>query len=146
MLPASQLGAFGIGISAFIVIVSGHILSLHAVAGMVQRLPRGHLQGAAFIRDALFVLPVLALFVSLHLTTNLLWGVVIEAVGAVRTYRDAVFFSLENYTSLGLTRVQVDEIWRTLAPLISLSGVFCLGWSTAVLITLFSHVYWSRDA
>jgi hypothetical protein len=56
-------------------------------------------------------------------------------------YREGVYYSLENYTSLGLTRVDVDDHWRMLAPMISLSGVFCLSWSTAVLVSFLGHLY-----
>ena len=37
--------------------------------------------------------------------------------GVVPNYRNALYFSLENYTSLGLTRVNVDDRWRMLAPM-----------------------------
>ena len=32
-----------------------------------------------------------------------------------------------------------------LAPMISLSGVFCLSWSTAVLVSFFGHLYSLTD-
>ncbi len=65
----------------------------------------------------------------------------VVAYDVLPRYRDGVFYSLENYTSLGLTRITVDDHWRMLAPMISLSGVFCLSWSTAVLVSFFGHLY-----
>ena len=83
----------------------------------------------------------MALLFTLHLLTNFAWGFFLMAAGVLDGYRQCVFYSLENYSSLGLTRVDVGDKWRMLAPMISLSGVFCLGWSTAVLVSLFGHLY-----
>jgi hypothetical protein len=73
--------------------------------------------------------------------TNLAWGMFMYLKGVLPVYRECIFYSLENYTSLGLTRVNVDDQWRMLAPMISLSGVFCLSWSTAVLVSFFGQLY-----
>jgi len=77
----------------------------------------------------------------LHMATNFGWGVFMYVAGALSVYRECIFYSLENYTSLGLTRVNVDDHWRMLAPMISLSGVFCLSWSTAVLVSFVGQLY-----
>ena len=39
--------------------------------------------------------------------------------GVLPGYRESIFFSLENYTSLGLTRVNVPDHWRMLAPMMA---------------------------
>lgn len=141
MLPDAPWAAYGSAILAFLVVVPAHVIGLHVVAGMERRRPRGHLHFAVLRVEIPFVVRLVAALFAVHVATNLLWGVFVFAVGAVHHFRDAVFFAFENYTSLGLTTVEVDERWRTLAPLISLSGVFCLAWSTALLAALFNHVY-----
>lgn len=141
MLSDRQIEAFGYSIVAFLVIVSVHVLMLHGVAAIARRRPLGSMTGASAFGEAVFVIRVIVSLFSIQLVTNLLWGGFIYAMGVVPAYKNALFYSLENYTSLGLTRVQVDETWRALAPMISLSGVFCLGWSTAILVSVFGHVY-----
>lgn len=140
-LSDRQIEAFGFSIVAFLVIVSVHVLMLHRVAAIVRRRPPGSMTGASVFGEAAFVVRVIVSLFSIQFVTNVLWGGFIQAMGVVPAYKNALFYSLENYTSLGLTRVQVDETWRALAPLISLSGVFCLGWSTAILASVFGRLY-----
>jgi hypothetical protein len=141
MLSDIQIEAFALSILAFMAVVTAHIVLLHGFAAIVRRRPKGQLGRLGFLSDVVFVLQVIGVLFAITVVTNLLWGVFIHAIGVVPTFRNALFFSLENYTSLGLTRVAVDDRWRTLAPLISLSGIFCLSWTTAILTTVFSHVY-----
>ncbi|MFO1148110.1 MAG: hypothetical protein U1E62_07005 [Alsobacter sp.] len=144
MLGDAQIRAFLSSIAAFMVIVSVHVVLLHVMAALVRKRPIGSLLQATLLREIAFVVQVVVVLFGINLVTNLLWGSFIAVMGVVPTFRNALFYALENYTSLGLTRVQVDETWRTLAPLISLSGVFCLGWSTAILVSLFSQLYTSK--
>ena len=137
----TQLAATFLCVAAFLTIVPVHLVGLHGVATALRRWPSGHLARAPFVREALFVGVVMVLLFALHFLTNMLWGVFVQNFAGVGSYREALFYSFENYTSLGLTRVQVDERWRMLAPMISLSGVFCLGWSTAILINIFGRLY-----
>jgi hypothetical protein len=136
-----QLAASLLCVAAFLTIVPVHLVGLHGVATVLRRWPEGHLARAPFAREALFVGVVMVLLFVLHFLTNMLWGVFIQSFAGFESYRAALFYSFENYTSLGLTRVQVDERWRMLAPMISLSGVFCLAWSTAILVNTFSRLY-----
>lgn len=139
---AALLQAFGLSVTAFLVIVSCHLIAMHGAARLAKmRHAVTDLQSLPFHRTVVFILLVMTVLFSLHLLTNLAWALVIWGAGVLPGYRESIFFSLENYTSLGLTRVNVPDHWRMLAPMISLSGVFCLGWSTAMLITLFSHFY-----
>jgi hypothetical protein len=141
MLSDAQIDAFLASIAGFMVVVTVHVIVLHGLAALVRRRPVGVLSRQSFAADIAFVLQIVGSLFLISLATNMLWGAFIAMAGVVPNYRNALYFSLENYTSLGLTRVQVDDRWRTLAPMISLSGVFCLAWSTAILVTLFNHVY-----
>lgn len=136
------LEAFGLSIVAFMVVVALHLIGLHAAVRLFRsRIPVHDLSKLRFHHTVLVILAVMFLLFTLHLLTNFAWGAFIVWMGVLPHYRDGVYYSLENYTSLGLTRVTVDDHWRMLAPMISLSGVFCLSWSTAVLVSFFGHLY-----
>ncbi len=141
MLPDPQLEAFFEATLAFMGIVTVHVVLLHGIANLARRRPQGSLTRGAYAADIAFVLALIGSLFAINFISNLMWGTFIAFMDIVPTFRNALFYSLENYTSLGLTRVQVDDCWRTLAPLISLSGVFCLSYSTAILVTVFNHVY-----
>lgn len=136
------LQAFVLCSLAFVVIVPFNLVALHWGARFYRRRqPVGGLDARSFHHTIIFVVTVMLVLFAVHLMTNFAWGLFIYMFEVLPNYRDSVFFSLENYTSLGLTRVQVNEYWRMLAPMISLSGVFCLGWTTAVLVALFGRLY-----
>lgn len=135
------LRAFVLSVCAFLAIVPFNLVGLHWSARLYHRLSAGDLRSLKFQYAVLYILMVMLVLFILHLLTNFAWGLFGYLAGALPTYREGVFYSLENYTGLGLTRVQVPEKWRMLAPMISLSGVFCLGWSTAVLVGVFGPLY-----
>lgn len=136
------LESFGICIIAFMVIVALHLSGLHVCLREFRQ--RFRVRNAAtlpYYKTLSLILSAMMLLFTLHMLTNFAWGYFIEIMGATPNFREGVFYSLENYTGLGLTRVDVGDRWRMLAPMISLSGVFCLSWSTAVLVSFFGQIY-----
>lgn len=136
------LETFGLCIIAFMVNVALHLMGLHFCLREFRR--RFHFGDAAnrhFYQTMILILSAMMLLFALHMFTNVGWGYFIYQEGATPNFREGVYYSLENYTGLGLTRVDVADHWRMLAPMISLSGVFCLSWSTAVLVSFFGQIY-----
>lgn len=139
------LESFGLCILAFMVIVALHLMGLHlAIRLFRQNFRAATLHHLRYHQTVMIILSAMMLLFTLHLLTNFAWGLFMYMMGALDVYRECIFYSLENYTSLGLTRVNVDDRWRMLAPMISLSGVFCLSWSTAVLVGFFGQLYHVR--
>ena len=139
------LESFGLCILAFMVIVAFHLMSLHFAIRMFRKyVVVPDISRLRYHQTVVLILSAMMLLFSLHLLTNFGWGLFMYIAGALPSYRESIFSSLENYTSLGLTRVNVDDRWRMLAPMISLSGVFCLSWSTAVLVGFFGQLYHIR--
>ncbi|WP_421693910.1 hypothetical protein [Aestuariivirga sp.] len=133
---------FGLCVIAFLVIVALHLIGLHVGARFArQHRLAADLRILPFQYTVFLIVAVMALLFTLHLLTNFAWGLFMYMADVLKGYRQCVFYSLENYTSLGLTRVDVPPEWRMLAPMISLSGVFCLAWSTALLVSVFNRLY-----
>lgn len=133
---------FGLAIIAFMVIVALHLITLHNVVKLFKILfPKSDIGDVRMQHTILLILGVMFLLFSMHMLTNFAWGIFIVLMGVLPNYREGVYYSLENYTGLGLTRVEVADAWRMLAPMISLSGVFCLSWSTALLVSIFGRLY-----
>lgn len=136
------LESFGLCMVAFVVIVAFHLLGLHASIRLFRRnFDPSYIKSLRSYQTLFIILSAMMVMFALHMFTNFGWGLFMYVFGALTVYRECVFYSLENYTSLGLTRVNVDDRWRMLAPMISLSGVFCLSWSTAVLVSFFGQLY-----
>ena len=136
------LESFGLCILAFMVIVASHLMSLHFAIRMFRKyVVVPDISKLRYHQTVFLILSAMMLLFSLHMLTNFAWGLFMYIAGALSSYRESIFYSLENYTSLGLTLVNVDDRWRMLAPMISLSGVFCLSWSTAVLVSFVGQLY-----
>jgi hypothetical protein len=136
------LESFGLCILAFMVVVALHLVGLHfCLREFRKRFGALEIAKLRYHQTVAIILSAMMLLFILHMLTNFGWGWFISYEGATPIFREGVYYSLENYTSLGLTRVDVADHWRMLAPMISLSGVFCLSWSTAVLVSFFSQLY-----
>jgi len=136
------LESFGYCVLAFVVIVAFHLVGLHLAIRLFHKNFRvADINRLKYHQTNFLILSAMMLLFSLHMLTNFAWGLFMFMAGALSIYRECIFYSLENYTSLGLTRVNVDDRWRMLAPMISMSGVFCLSWSTAVLDNFFGQLY-----
>ncbi|MCA3555642.1 hypothetical protein [Aestuariivirga sp.] len=145
MLSAPEtlvLESFGLCVLAFVAIVALHLVGLHVSIRLFHmKFNVGNIHSLPQHRAMIVILAAMMLLFGLHMMTNFAWGLFMHAAGALPTYREGVYYSLENYTALGLTRVDVDDRWRMLAPMISMSGVFCLSWSTALLVSFFGQIY-----
>ena len=145
MEPLSEtlvLESFGFSIVAFVVIVALHLMGLHLSIRLFRKnFKTEYISNLRYHQTVIIILSAMMLLFTLHMLTNIGWGVFIYQMGVLPNYRQGVYYSLENYTSLGLTRVDVGDRWRMLAPMISMSGVFCLSWSTAVLVSFFGQLY-----
>ena len=136
------LECFGLCIIAFMIIVALHLVGLHfCLREFRKRFGALKIAELRYHQTVVIILSAMMLLFILHMFTNLCWGWFIAFEKATPNFREGVYYSLENYTSLGLTRVDVADHWRMLAPMISLSGVFCLSWSTAVLVSFFNQLY-----
>jgi hypothetical protein len=52
----------------------------------------------------------------------------------IGTYRDAYFYVLEAYTTLGEGPNYLPDGYRLISPIIALTGLFTFGWSGSVLV------------
>ncbi|MCA3561922.1 MAG: hypothetical protein IOC82_12935 [Aestuariivirga sp.] len=136
------LESFGLCVLAFVVIVALHLMGLHASIRLFRvKFKVGETHSPVYHKAVIVILSAMMLLFCLYMMTDFACGLFMYLAGALLAYREGVYYSLENYTSLGLTRVNVDDRWRMLAPMISMSGVFCLSWSTAVLVSFFGQLY-----
>jgi hypothetical protein len=135
-----------IGLIPTVVIVCLHVIGLQLVSRRLHmRTPRRlHLADAG--AGVLVTFQLLVLLISLHGLNMVLWALFTLGIGAFDDFETAMFFNLENYTALGLTRVQIPELWRSIPVYISLTGVFCLAWSTSVLVNVNRHLVTAAEA
>jgi hypothetical protein len=49
---------------------------------------------------------------------------------------DAVYFCADSYTTLGEADMMLPASWRELSPIMAISGLFTLGWTTTVMFSI----------
>jgi hypothetical protein len=82
--------------------------------------------------DLMFALMVLALL-SLHLSEVVLWSVALVMRGIVNKWSVAALFAANCYTALGQP-FALPLLWRMVAPIIAMSGIFTFAWTASVLV------------
>lgn len=76
------------------------------------------------------------LMLLLHLSEICLWGVVLEAGGLVRNLHEAVYFSANTYTTLGMGSMVLPHTWHELSPMIAITGLFTFAWTTSEMFNI----------
>lgn len=77
---------------------------------------------------------------ALHLVVTLMWAWPIWWSGLIPSMRDAYFFVLENYTTLGDDVVSLPSAWRLIGPVIAISGLFNFGWTASIFVNMMHDV------
>ena len=71
---------------------------------------------------------------DLHIVEILLWAFAINHVGFIKHANDAIYFCANCYTTLGMGKVDVEEHWKIVSPIIGISGLFTFAWTTSALV------------
>ncbi len=82
----------------------------------------------------------IALLALSHLFETFIWAAPIWLLGLIPNLRDAYYFVLEAYTTLGESTVTLPESWRLLGPLIAISGLFTFSWTGSVLVYVMTEI------
>jgi hypothetical protein len=90
-------------------------------------------------RVNLLLAGVITCFAVVHLVETLIWAVPIHRLGMIPDLRDAYYYVLESYTTLGEGQVSLPDKWRLVGPIIAMSGLFTFGWTGSVLVGIMTE-------
>ena len=76
------------------------------------------------------------LMLLLHLSEICLWGLVLRAGGLVPHLHEAVYFSANTYTTLGMGSMVLPHTWHELSPMIAIAGLFTFAWTTSEMFNI----------
>jgi hypothetical protein len=82
----------------------------------------------------------IALLVVIHLLETLLWTIPLISLGMIDTFRDAYYYVLEAYTTLGEGTIALPDQWRLIGPVIAISGLFTFGWTGSILVYVMTQI------
>jgi hypothetical protein len=72
----------------------------------------------------------------LHLAEICIWGSVLRGGGLVNNLHEAVYFSANTYTTLGMGSMALPHNWHELSPMIAISGLFAFAWTTSEMFNI----------
>lgn len=86
---------------------------------------------------------VVGLLAATHLVETLIFTIPIYQLAIIPSGRDAYYYVLESYTTLGDGAVTLPDDWRLLGPIIAMTGLFTFGWTGSMLVSIltqYSHI------
>lgn len=89
--------------------------------------------------DIIVIMMILASIVE-----AMIWGGFYVWFGAIEQFEEALYFSIVTYTTLGYGDITLNADWRLLSSLEAASGIIFFGWSTAIVISAFQDIYFSK--
>jgi len=117
------------------------ILSNHAVFSEIVQwihihftMPIRDKKGPWMARPFLYLTMVLIL--TSHLVDIVIWGYALVWSGLVTDISQALYFSGSTYTTLGYGEDIMPPAWNAITAVIALSGMFCIAWTTSVLMSI----------
>ena len=76
------------------------------------------------------------LMLLLHITEICIWGLVLRGGGLVHNLHEAVYFSANTYTTLGMGTMVLPYTWHELGPIIAMAGLFTFAWTTSEMFNI----------
>ncbi len=111
-----------------------HAISLTIIRRRLNHRIRGKIYvDHVFVESVIISATVLSLSLA-HLAEVGIWAGAYVLLGAIADPRDAIYYSLSTYTTLGPDGVSIARTFRALAGFESLIGPMMVAWSTAFLV------------
>lgn len=96
------------------------------------------------MRQALLLIAVFAVVISLHLIETSIWAIFYYLYGLFETYEIALYFSLGTYSTIGYGDVVLPHRWRLLGGIEGISGVLLCGLSGAFIFAVMNQLFQAR--
>ncbi len=133
------MAAMGIGAVLLVFIVLIHGAGLHFMLVRRQRWERRLRRGRPYIFAVLLLFGwSVFLMLALHVAEFAIWAYALLYMGLIAHAYDALYFCANAYTTLGYGNVDVGEHWRNLSPIVGISGLFTMAWTTSALVGVVS--------
>jgi hypothetical protein len=138
ILHPGPLGELLYGTLALIIVISLHGWCMTSISRQFARRFAALDRNASNWRLSFLTSTTIALLVATHLFETFLWAAPIWGLQLIPSLRDAYFFVMETYTTLGNSSVDLPHEWRLIGPMIAISGLFTFSWTGSVLVYVVS--------
>lgn len=129
----------GVGLALLIVVIMTHGVCMRLINRHFSRHWSRVTVGTPHWRIDMILIVVVASLAATHLFETLIFSAPLVLLGILPEPRDAYYYVLESYTTLGAANVSLPEAWRLLGPIIAMTGLFTFGWTGSVLVAVMTQ-------
>lgn len=97
-------------------------------------------EAAAFARS-FFMIGIVTLMLLTHFAEIIVWAVFYLQMGMLASVREAMFYSMEYYTTLAVNVHKLPGHWAGFGAFEAMTGMLMFGWSTAVLAAVVQKMH-----
>jgi len=98
----------------------------------------------SILAQLVFFAGILTLLLS-HLTQIYIWGQTLYFFDIINNLHQAMVFAGSTYTTVGFVTDPIGIQWQLLTVIMAATGLFCFGWSTAVMFILSQALFPSEN-
>ena len=119
-----------------------HGLGMGVVRRVFKRfgLPMLEVKAHAAARSVLMV-GIVAIMLVTHFAEVIVWAVFYLQAGMIANVREAMFYSMEYYTTLAINVHSLPGRWAGFGGFEAMTGMLMFGWSTAVLAAVVQRTH-----
>jgi len=132
-----------LGVTLLVAVLTIHWGGLYTIHSGYMRLLKKLVEKRRMQRVKFSILFFLAALISLHLFEIILWSHIVPFFEGTVKIKDPLLFAFNSYTTLGGDIPPECIKLLTIKPLIALSGILAVGWSTGFIVETSSR---RRDA
>lgn len=125
-----------VGVTCLISILMFHGSAINHVYMRLERLTRQNLHVGQYNRVFFHFYTTFVFLAMFHILEIIFWAIIIIGLGIMIQPLDALLFAGSCYTTVGFESDTLKEGWKGFAFFISLSGLFSLAWTTAIMIPM----------
>jgi hypothetical protein len=124
---------------AFTVVIHGQGMGLASrYFKRFGRRPAGHSRTGPHV----FVLVIIAaIMLATHFVEVSAWALFYFVTGMLTDFKAAMTYSINSYTTLGATSIDLSGQWQGLGGFEAIAGMLMFGWSTAVLAVVVQKIH-----
>lgn len=87
------------------------------------------------------VIAIAAIMLATHFIEVVMWALFYFATGMLANFKEAMAYSVNSYTTLGATSIDLPGRWQGLGGFEAIAGMLMFGWSTAVLAAVVQKLH-----
>lgn len=136
----NPLREVALGIALLVVVIMFHGLCMRLINRRFNRSWSQVSVSTPLWKINLILSSVVTALAATHMIESMAFVLPFMLLDILPNARDAYFFALESYTTLGASSIRLPEEWRLLGPVIAMTGLFAFGWTGSVLVAVMTQV------